>query len=530
MGTLNLLMPLTKSNSVYERMLNNELVPSVSLNAKMLAAAISLSPEDVTLSGTFDRLFTNPLFTESTLLQTLQVMINLGTSHGVVVDVIEKFIESESEDYTPGKLVLAKLVEAQVRNDQLEDALGTLSHYEEATSAPGSDLVPNAIPQIPYVAIMSAIRDTASWNTTAVSRVLKIMQSNNIKPNVTLLNILISRAVRERSLYRAFSIYAILRMAGDSSQMKNQDGSVGVDLNMTPDAYTFGSLFNALYKYYDAEVKQRRIQESGDGGKPDVILSPRQLFFEMMKTYQSRSQLEQTNPSTSSLTPPFEPTPSLFNVALRSFIRTRDYAAAIILTASFRHLQLETTPKTYFIVFKHIMNRIRWDIKRVRMPGEGRWADRFLGVSPHGDIWTMDVDEKLARRVLEYATGSRFDVGKGVLEEEEKIREGGKSKSKSGNNNVHTKTFRTPTLEMMEGDEPIPPHARFSTVPLERLLQRALLADLSDPWRKGEFEVKDVSKEIRKAKEEMMPDIIIGMRRVNSNELIICTKDAHPYR
>ena len=497
------------ATSVYERMLKTGVIPPLSLDAKLLAMATAMAPDDVNLLAALETMFCNPHFTESTLEEALRVMITLGTPRKVIINVIKNFIETQSEEYTPGKLLLSKLVDAQVRENRMEDALETLAEYEEAISdASGSTSV-----QDPYVAIMSAIRDTRSWDSAAVSRVLEIMQANSVQPSTAIFNILIAREVRQSRLYNAFSIYAMLKVMGDSVA------------TTAPDAYTFGSLFNALSRMYKPKSRNKKVQESGgDRDEPNIILSPRQLFFEMMQRHHDQPWLlmaaARSTPllsSTFPVPPAFEPTPSLLNLTIRCFIRTRDYAAAIVAISSFMELKQPVTARIYYIILKHIMSRIRGDIKLRRMPGEPRWGDLFLGIFPHSTIWEMKVGDKLANKVLEYAKGSHFDVERGMLEGASWTEVLGMDvpafltlpKRVQDSLKEHKGRHTTPTFGMMKGDEPVSTDMRFSAVPLVRLLRRALWADVRAPQR--ELELKNVaspralSDVVGHAKSEMVP-------------------------
>ncbi|KAF8730628.1 hypothetical protein AX14_005351 [Amanita brunnescens Koide BX004] len=506
------------ATSVYDRMLKSGVIPSLSLNAKVLAMATAMSPEDVTFLAALETMFCSPHFTESTLEEALRVMVVLGTPRTVIMNVIKNFIETKSEDYTPGKFLLSKLVDAQVRENRLEDALDTLAEYEEAIS----DASDSTSVQGPYVAIMSAIRDTRSWDSAAVNRVLEIMQANNIQPSTSIFNILIAREVRQSQLYNAFSIYTMLKVMADNVP------------TTAPDAYTFGSLFNALCRMYKPKARAKTVQKSGgDGDESNIILSPRRLFFDMMQTYHDQPWLlmasAKARPPKAGLAPlwsstfpvsgAFEPTPNLLNLAIRCFIRSRDYAAAIVAISAFLQLKQAITPMSYSIVLKHILSRIRGDIKRHRIRGESRWGDVFLGVYPHVMIWQMKVGGKLMRRVLEYAKRSNFDVRQGVLEGASWAEILGKyvpppltlpkrfQDSFKEHKGEETGTFVTPTFEMLEGEEPIPANMRPSVIPLVRLLRRALWADVMQ----RELALKNIpssrawSRAVRQAKSEMVP-------------------------
>ena len=503
------------ATSVYARMIKTGPIPSLSLSAKFLAMAMTMSPTDVAISGALERMFSNPHFSEPMLEEALRVMITLGAPRKVIIDTIENFIETKSEDYTPGKFLLAKLVDAQVRNDRLGDALETLAEYEEVVAST-SDTSNSTYAQAPYVAIMSAIRDTKTCDPAAVNRVLEIMQANDVQASTAIFNILISHEVRRSSLYNAFSIYAIMKAMGDTEP------------SVVPDAYTFGSLFNALCRMYKPKARNKKIKERGrTEDEANIILSPRRLFFEMVQRYHDQPRLLMTEgearppkpgstpPPTSALPapPPLEPNPTLLNLTFRCFIRSKDYAAAIVAISSFGVLKQVIPPRTYYIILKHIMNRIRWDLKRHRMPGESRWGDRFLGVFPHAIICQMNVDDKLAKRVLEYAKRVKFDVGRGLLEGAPWAEVLGKQEPASSTPPKRVKkglrkakAVTTPTFRMMEDDAPVPAGVLFSAVPLTRLLRRALWAEVRDPQvLNGITSSRPLSETIKQAKLEMMP-------------------------
>jgi hypothetical protein len=202
----------------------------------------------------------------------------------------------------------------------------------------------------------------------------------------------------------------------------------------------------------------------------------------------------------------------VLNIALKAFLRERDYPAAFLVIRSFGRLKQRADTKTYYSVMKHVMNRIRTDIKRVRMSGESRWGDRFLGVPPHQHMYKMPVDEELANKVLVYGKRIPFDVTKSVVDVELKDDSTpGKDSQDMPTPEQKRQIHLTPTLEMMDGDEPAPQNPGFSLTPLKKILKRAVLADLMDPAKGTVFRTgarwryydKCVLSEIEQAEREM---------------------------
>ncbi|KAF8623170.1 hypothetical protein AX17_007526 [Amanita inopinata Kibby_2008] len=470
---------LLSASTAYSRMLKSGFIPSVHIDGKMLAVAVALSPDDPRLPSAFDRIFMNPSFTEEHLLDMLEIAVDLSSTPKIVGGVVERFLERKEKGYTPGKMLLARLVDAQVRNGKLEEAFESLERFEDEVSVDSSVVHPH----VPYVAIMAAIRDTKSSDSDAIDRALKIMKENNVQPDTAIMNVLIAREVRGKHLYNAFTIYAMLKKL--STKIKTVD----------PDDFTFGSLFSALSQIYNPKARRRMPCRRRDSNSP--ILSPRRLFFEMMSMYKSRASGS------------FELSASLLNVTLRTFIGRHDYAAAFIAIRCFRIYNQDVSIKTYFIVMKHIMDKIRWDIKRARLPGYSRWGDRFLGLRPYAGIDQLEVGKEMAEEVLAYGKRPVFRLLRPILNRGTKARP---VEPPSTSSETRCRVYEAPTLKMMDEDEPVPPNMTFSSVPLERILRRAILADLINP-RKGP--VKDaadakaramlVSEAISEAKEKMVP-------------------------
>ncbi|PFH47825.1 hypothetical protein AMATHDRAFT_66738 [Amanita thiersii Skay4041] len=485
--------------AVYEKMLSMGILPSLELDAKMLALLVKILPNDPAIALAFDKIFTNPEFTEERLTDVLEVMLALGSPPSTIIHTVNRFLEAKGDGYTPGRRILAQAVESQVQSGNLQEAFDLLNNNDSDEL----DITSPVPPQAPYVALMSAISKAKPGDNSAIETVLLLMQEKGVQPDKALMNVLISREIRARSLYRTFVCYELMKTLG--SQLEH----------VRPDGQTFASLFSALNNLYEsASYKRQKHTETAP------ILTPRRLFYEMIAAHDAQKNDAQTS---------FLIQTSLLNTALRAIVFKRDYAAAYIVIRSFKIYEQGIDVKTYYAVMKHIMSRIYWEIKRRRkLVGESRWADRFLGIEAHARIHEFVVDEELGERVLAYGRQQPFDLmqiiarkeeGGGNVEEEKKTKKKAASFSKLSQktrNKPGPRSYSTPTVKMMDGDVPVAPWIRFSPEPLERILRRAILAQLAHPARvQSEDEDEGgsddrswssrISKVISEAKAEMLP-------------------------
>ncbi|KAF8892076.1 hypothetical protein BD779DRAFT_1510723 [Infundibulicybe gibba] len=440
---------LEEATTVYERMLKGGFIPSTETDTQMLAVALAL---DANAQDAFppelDSILVDPEYGEDRLLQLLRTLLNLNYNPRRVVKIVKRFLETRTSGYSLGSQLGTKLAEAQARAGLLEEALETIARCNDNANMP--------VPSTPYAAILVAIRNTNTWDAQAINRVLGIMKEHRVHPDISIFNILISREVRQRSLHAAFAFYNALKHIAPTTPIH-------------PDAFTYGSLFSVLNKLYKPQT-QRRSVRSRSYKLPDNVVPPRQLFADMVSA-QTRIRPGHSDPA-------FVITPTILNVALRAFISKHDYAGAFVIIRSFSVFRLNVSAKTYFIVMKHIMNRIRYDIGRARTPGE------YL--NPSGGI-RLVVDEKMVETILMHASMPTFKMSGDII---------------SGDQNGPQK-YITPTLKMIDGDDPVPRGIEFDSIPLERLLRRTIAASVEHT--NHPVNGNAISKAIADAKVEMVP-------------------------
>ena len=288
------------------------------------------------------------------------------------------------------------------------------------------------------------------------------MNDRGLPLQISVFNILLSREVRSGKPRNALAMYSALK---------------GMDF-MFPDAFTFGSLFT-LYR----GIRPRIMRKLVPTPESTHLIPLRQLYSEFIDATQ-RTHF------------PVEMTTSLLSVALRAFLRQRDYAGAFVILGTFSYYRLPLDHHTYYVIMKHLVGRI-WietTIKRLLSPQpEVKWSDRFLGVDNFKDV---KLGEDLVHHIFFLISRKQFELDaplhplKDVLPS--KYDDRGK--------------YRVPTMEMMQSvDTPDPQDFKYHVVPLKRLLRRAILANLSEDGDFAEGK-KGVSAAVAEAKKEMIPD------------------------
>ncbi|KAF8652575.1 hypothetical protein AX16_004328 [Volvariella volvacea WC 439] len=475
---------LAEASAVYERMINSGFVPSTSLDTQMTAAALSfLSLQQLDEKNeVLNRIVQDPSYTEERLINLLETCINLGQSPQAILKIVKRFLEAR-DGFSPGQELVTKLVVAQAKAGEYESAFNTLTEMEERLEQKGSNTPPAVDP---YAALLAAIEDTEFEAKEMAERVLAMMQEQGVPPNSAVFNALISREARAGSYEQAFNVFNALL------NFSNQHG-------LGPDVNTFRIMFSLLSKVY---AKYSRGTQTRRSRIPANALSPRTLYS-IMGTYfpfprhiYTKNLNEKPRKKVANPKAPMPINVPLLNSALRAFLSTHDYPGAFLVLRAFWILDLDVNPATYSIVLKHIVNRLMVDVMGARLAGDMKWGDYFLG----GDRKTpVKIDGTLTQRILDYCTAPRFQLHNGVLDYK---------KEDACDERTHQK-YVIPTLEMMDGDEAVPLGVFMDVKPLERLLRRAILADILTSRETASVAKPGaaVSAAVAEAKKEMLPQV-----------------------
>ena len=467
---------------VYERMVREGFIVSLSLEAQILAIAMSQAEnqsKNILLSR-FKSVIRRQAFSPNDLFEVLGVMTYLDLPPELLLDVMADFTKTHKhvEPIEFNVCFLQDLANAAVKEGDIQTALDVLS------ALPQSDADETLLSRV-YASFIAAIRKSAYPSRDAVSAALNQMEKQGIPPSLPVWNSLISFEVRANSLHRPFAIYDALKMRPE----------------FLPDHNTFGSLFKALNRFYNPKRRKYR------HGRllSDNIPSPRALYREMLG-YIVRHPQE----------PQFHLTTSLLNTILRSFVFIKDYAGAYLILRFFRSQRIPANVKTYFIVFRHLMNRVTYGIKAARKMGSVAWADRFLGLPiPVYDpefLNGLQLSNPLASYILDVCRRSSFASEEPLYIVTRPLNDGDISLAK----------YQTPTVEGMLAKVAVPLDQAFDSVPLERLLKKALVAEMElvQELPSGRATSLALSKMIVSVKREMVPPGLQKRRKKMKEEVL----------
>jgi len=419
-------------------MVREGFIVSLSLQAQILAIAMSRTENQSKniLISKFMSVVRKEAFCPDDLLEVLGVMTHLDLPSELLLDVMTDFTKTHKhvQPIEFNVRFLQDLANAAVKEGDIQTALDALS------ALPRSDADETLLPRV-YASFIAAIRKSTYPSRDAVSAALSQMEKQGIPPSLSVWNSLISFEVRANSLHRPFAIFEALKKRPE----------------YLPDHNTFGSLFKALNRFYNP--KRRKFRH----GRllPDNIPPPRALYREMLGYLVRRPQ-----------EPQFRLTTSLLNTILRSFVFNKDYAGAFLVLKFFRSQCIPVNVKTYFIVFRHLMNRVTYGVKAARKMGSVTWADRFLGLPiPTYDpdfLNCLQLSNPLASYILDMSRRSSFALDEPLYILSRPLPDSDISLAK----------YQTPTVEGMLAKVAVPLDQEFDCVPLERLLKKALLAEM----------------------------------------------------
>jgi len=448
-------------------MVREGFIVSLSLEAQILAIAISQAEnqsKNILLSR-FKSVIRKEALSPDDLFEVLGVMTCLDLPPELLLDVMADFTKTHKrvQPIEFNVHFLQGLANAAVKEGNIQTALDALS------ALPQSDADETLLSRV-YASFIAAIRKSAYPSRDAVSAALNQMEKQGIPPSLSVWNSLISFEVRANSLHRPFAIFDALKKRPE----------------FLPDHNTFGSLFKALNRFYNP--KRRKFRH----GRllPDSIPPPRALYREML-SYLVRHPQE----------PQFHLTTSLLNTILRSFIFIKDYAGAFLVLKLFRSQRIPVNVKTYFIVFRHLMNRVTYGIKAARKMGSVTWADRFLGLPiPIYDpnfLNCLQLSNTLASYILDVCRRSSLALEEPLYILSRPLHDG----------DIGLAKYQTPTVEGMLARVAVPLDQEFDCVPLERLLKKALLAEMElvQELPSGRATNLALSKMIASVKQEMVP-------------------------
>ncbi|KAF9465399.1 hypothetical protein BDZ94DRAFT_1253699 [Collybia nuda] len=409
---------------IYQRMLNEDIVPTLETRAQIVALAFSLSESADEISKAVDALLIDNDLTQGHVARILEHALHFEASSSRV-SRIQDLLVARTNNFIPTQGLVSKLVEAQVRDGDVDAAFATiLRHGDNETTGP-------------YAAMINALREIKSNDVQSLNLILGLMYEKSVKPDLAILNGLLSWELYRQSIPKLWKVYHIMKLESEKNAI-------------IPDATTFGVLFSSF------------LQE----GAKDMAISPRSVYRDMIFFHKRMPMKINTH---------------LLNIALRAFVEGRDYAGAFVILRSFRVYRVRVSARTYSVTLQHIMHRLVTAIED-KTAAKYRWPCAFLRVSAQ-ELKKLKADAGLADAIMAFSKAPKLEITRSIME---------KRSDDVGK-------YITPSLEQLKRD--ITPHA-FSSLPLERILLRAISAGTPDPrhMRPNLY----VAERIRDAKKDMV--------------------------
>ena len=436
------------------------LMSSHALDAKMLAMPLAFphgSSQPLILRVT--PIISDPRFTENDFSGLLKMMAKYGVAQDIVCTLVELFLATRLPNHIVRPEFLAPILSARARFGDVDVALELL---DEFSSVNNTNRAARASMHAPYVQFLAVLRETRTWDSASVNKVLAIMMKQGLSLNLPTLNILLSREVRLGNHRSAIAIYSMLK-------------EMRVTEKIFPDSYTFGTMF-LLYRM----MSPKTVRKDHRRTKLTSPFPPRALYRDFMLAAKPKFNADRIVPST-----------TLMNVILRAFIRQRDYAGAFVVLSSFSFFKVPLDHRTYYRIVKHVVRRI-WQELRTQYRAKVLWSLKFLGAPDYRHI---ELSEDLLRDLLVFVSRDNFHLNSPLYASRRRM--------VPSNDQIR---YRLPSMDMMESV--LPPNPRdfhYDPVPLKRILRRAILATL----RLADHNAgpADVSKAIADAKVDMLPKI-----------------------
>ena len=421
--------------TIYDVMSSEGILPSPQVRAKLsgISIACSADSEDSLLQA-LKPLFSQEIYDEHSLRELLD-LLSLKISPELIDRIFDLYVASRGDGYVPSSGLTSDVLDILIRGglvNSAKDLLDTAHRHDGAEAA------------YPYVAMLKALKSFRNPDPAAIRNVLLRMQQDDVVPDVAVLNSLIATEVWMKNYHNAFNLYNIIKASPE-------------ELELSPDAFTFSSLFTAFERLDSNTRKWRRLADT---------VTPRKLYCEML-TYHFIDTGGTPGLPSSVLTP------SVLAVALRTFMVRRDYPAAFVVLRSHGVNRLQPTLDTYLAVFKSLAIQIRLDLKTAKSGPLPTLVGDIRNVmdSPNAVLTNALIFERLLALGHDQRVVQQASTG----EPQEEVATPSKDASRQSS---RPKSYRTPTVAMLTGEEVVSPLATFHITPLQRILRHAITVDL----------------------------------------------------
>lgn len=452
--------------------------------AKMMALSLSMTlPEEVTMEEVvynMCQIVGQAGFTETQFLNLLSILDIYEVDPYLIAVVVNHFRDARP-NYVPRMELVQYVVEALVRAGEVEKALPILEGIPVTNATNKLKSI-----SIAYTRMLTAISDTYDWNPVLVQHILRGVDQHKV-PRQIPTTLLLAWAVSRKKYHVVLQLYNTIRR------------------DHVLDTYVYRVLLGMPLTFTYSPKTPRF-----------APLSPRLLFHNM--TLAMRPSVDSP--------PAVVPDINLITTALAGFMCQRDYGAAIVVLRAFPRFSLRLDNSVFYAVVKPLVHRMWGDLmhKRQMRRRQVKWGDHFLGAA----YSTVVLSEALVTRVLEQVARETFFLRDPLYAPTavEALRESTSAQGRGlyvavdevpylGNTMEGLQTrcgpvkYPMPSMETMETVYPQPCEdvdIIYDATPLERLLQRAILAEILLAGQGDvDLAVGMVQDIIREAEEEIVP-------------------------
>ncbi|KAG8981914.1 hypothetical protein FRC05_000056 [Tulasnella sp. 425] len=436
---------LGEAHRLYKEELIEGLTPSTSVTSHLLRAWGKEPEKAPNIMKTIGKtLIRKPVIWDEGLLGVLLSNLISARRFSLLEEMVNSYgalSKRRGFDWKPGPVVCAIMIRGYALASRTEKALRWLQTYRETCREQG-----RVGDHRPYTHLLwrlarrppgERIGPGPCYDPEPCYTMLKQMIEDRVPLHISVFNTLLALENRNSTTGRTFALFRILERKYPA---------------IKPDAGTFSSLFKAH--------QLRRL-----GARPiPAQYSARTLFRKMLHLHHLHTRGRPSKPS------PFLAAETL-NVALSTFLKVQDYAAATLVLRTFGVCRLLPNTKTEGIITTHILRRMEKELSMMPEPTGMRWVDNM-----QGDIITPSegVEE---RQRLRSVLQSVKDEARRLVEDNAPIVFGHTEKwvaslmSKEASNREQNKGKTPPKLKRIR-PQPV------SISRLLGLLQRAMTADL----------------------------------------------------
>jgi len=362
-----------EAKEIQGTMIDEGFIPSLSLRTRMASIAVlTKGAEEVVLLELLQAPLADSKFTELALYQLIRFLGDtIGFSPSSIDDIVQTWVKHHGQIF---KKSLSYLIQIHVKRGQLENARAWLQRsIDQGTTldaAPFTDLMTGFVHR---------------KHTDELTATIASMQKAGVAPDLAVFNTIIFGHIKRLHFKDAIAAYNLLF----SSRGKE----------LTPDKYTFTNMFTMYLKGLKPRFRVHSITKAR-------LPPPRKLYNNLIECH-----LIQTGGRLSLQSETL--TTSVLNLALRLFMRTRDYEAAYNLLRTFDICQVPADSTTVSTILRPLLAKI-WRERRKAAKND-TWLRTLLGsvwyenIEANGTLFSLRGTEIIERLWVIGSVGPRVD-------------------------------------------------------------------------------------------------------------------------